>query len=130
MAHPDRSRPPRGCRGGRLNERVTLAEPLGYLDFTCLLRSAWALLTDSGGAQKEAYLAGTPCLTMRLRTEWVETVESGWNQLIGLDRSRAMDALDSVDGIRAAAERNPHLYGDGRAGERVSQEIVRWLRSD
>ncbi|HEX7300888.1 MAG TPA: UDP-N-acetylglucosamine 2-epimerase (non-hydrolyzing) [Solirubrobacteraceae bacterium] len=94
--------------------RVRVLPPLGYLGFTALLCHARAVLTDSGGVQKEAYLAGVPCVTMRATTEWVETVDAGWNVLVDLD----------VAAARAALERTPpaqrrDLYGDGRAGERV-----------
>ncbi len=93
---------------------VTLAPPLGYLDFTALLCHARAVLTDSGGVQKEAYLAGVPCVTLRDSTEWVETVEAGWNVLVDLDAGAAVAALD-----RAPPAERPPLYGDGAAAERV-----------
>jgi len=93
---------------------VRLQPPLGYLEFTALLGHARAVLTDSGGVQKEAYLAGVPCVTLRDATEWVETVEAGWNVLVDLDAAAALDALDR----RPPAQR-PALYGDGRAGARV-----------
>jgi len=93
-------------------ERIRLAPPLGYLEFTALLCHARAVLTDSGGVQKEAYLAGTPCITLRPGTEWTETVQQGWNVLVDLDRDAMLAGLDR----RPPAERPP-LYGDGHAAE-------------
>jgi UDP-GlcNAc3NAcA epimerase len=94
--------------------RLTLTRPLGYLDTLELARNARAVLTDSGGLQKEAYLLGTPCVTLRPSTEWVETVDSGWNVLVDLDRDAALAAIDR----KPPAER-PQLYGGGRAGESI-----------
>jgi UDP-N-acetylglucosamine 2-epimerase len=93
---------------------MRLQPPLGYLEFTSLLGHARAMLTDSGGVQKEAYLAGVPCVTMRDTTEWVETVEAGWNVLVDLDADHAIAALD-----RRPPDERPELYGDGQAGARV-----------
>ncbi len=99
---------------------IVLTPPLGYVEFTALLCGARAMLTDSGGVQKEAYLAGVPCITLRDTTEWVETVQAGWNVLVDLDAQAALAALER----RPPAERPP-LYGDGRAGERVVRAIRR-----
>jgi UDP-N-acetylglucosamine 2-epimerase (non-hydrolysing)/UDP-GlcNAc3NAcA epimerase len=96
------------------NDHVQLAPPLGYVELTALLCNARAVLTDSGGLQKEAYIAGVPCITLRPSTEWTETVENGWNVLVDLDRDAALAALG-----RAWPIERPTLYGDGRAGERV-----------
>jgi UDP-N-acetylglucosamine 2-epimerase (non-hydrolysing)/UDP-GlcNAc3NAcA epimerase len=93
---------------------VSLTPPLGYMAFTSLLTNTRAVLTDSGGVQKEAYLAGVPCVTLRDTTEWVETVDAGWNVLVDLDRDVALAALE-----RTPPAARPELYGDGRAGERV-----------
>jgi UDP-GlcNAc3NAcA epimerase len=93
---------------------LRVVPPLGYLDFLKLARHARAVLTDSGGVQKEAYLLGVPCVTLRDTTEWVETVETGWNTLVDLDRDAALAALRR----RPPAER-PELYGGGHAAERV-----------
>lgn len=92
--------------------------PLGYLDFLKLLRHSRALLTDSGGAQKEAYLLGVPCVTLRDTTEWVETVETGWNTLVDLDPDAARAAL-----ARQPPAERPELYGGGRAAERVCEVL-------
>jgi UDP-GlcNAc3NAcA epimerase len=97
---------------------VRLTPPLGYLDFLKLVRHARAVLTDSGGVQKEAYLQGVPCVTLRDTTEWVETVEAGWNVLVDLERDAAIAAVER----NPPAER-PELYGGGRAAERVSEVL-------
>lgn len=97
-----------------------LSDPLGYMDMSALLCHARAVLTDSGGLQKEAYLARVPCLTLRERTEWTETVTSGWNTLVDLDPRAALAALD-----REPPREHPQLYGDGRAAQRCVQEIGR-----
>jgi UDP-N-acetylglucosamine 2-epimerase len=95
-------------------EGLDLAPPVGYLDFLELVRNARAVLTDSGGVQKEAYLLGVPCVTLRDTTEWVETVEAGWNVLVDLDSEAALAALE-----REPPAERPELYGGGHAAERV-----------
>jgi UDP-N-acetylglucosamine 2-epimerase (non-hydrolysing)/UDP-GlcNAc3NAcA epimerase len=109
-----------GLRERLVDAGVVLTPPLGYLDFTALLHHARAMLTDSGGVQKEAYLAGIPCVTMRSTTEWGETVEAGWNVLVDLDAEAAVRALS-----RRPPPERPPLYGDGRAGERVVAALAR-----
>jgi UDP-GlcNAc3NAcA epimerase len=110
---------------GRLERsgRVITAPPLGYFEMAALLWHARAVLTDSGGLQKEAYLAEVPCLTLRPNTEWVETVEHGWNVLVDLDAEAALAALE-----RAAPAEHPPLYGDGSAGERVVAALTLHVR--
>jgi UDP-N-acetylglucosamine 2-epimerase (non-hydrolysing)/UDP-GlcNAc3NAcA epimerase len=99
-------------------EGLRLTEPLGYIEFGALLCHARAVLTDSGGVQKEAYLAAVPCVTLRDSTEWVETVDTGWNTLVDLDTAAALAALE-----RTPPERRPALYGDGRAAARCVEAI-------
>jgi UDP-GlcNAc3NAcA epimerase len=97
---------------------LRLSEPLGYVEFSALLCQARAVVTDSGGVQKEAYLAGVPCVTLRANTEWVETIQAGWNTLADLDPAVALAALSA-----APPSERPQLYGDGHAAERCVQAI-------
>jgi UDP-GlcNAc3NAcA epimerase len=102
-----------------LERSVNVTPPLGYVELTALVCNARAVATDSGGLQKEAYLAGVPCVTLRPSTEWKETVEQGWNVLVDLDRGRALAALE-----REPPPGRPQLYGDGKAGERVVDALT------
>ncbi|HZU40188.1 MAG TPA: UDP-N-acetylglucosamine 2-epimerase (non-hydrolyzing) [Solirubrobacteraceae bacterium] len=102
--------------------RLILTDPVGYLELTALLCHSRAVLTDSGGLQKEAYLAGVPCLTLRPSTEWTETVQAGWNTLVDLDAVAALEALE-----RDPPAQRPPLYGDGRAGERIVTALERFV---
>ena len=102
-------------------DRIHLSAPLGYLELAALMCNAAAVLTDSGGLQKEAYLAGVRCVTMRPSTEWVETVELGWNVLVDLDEGAAREALAALDG--PPPTERPPVYGDGHAGERVVRAL-------
>jgi UDP-GlcNAc3NAcA epimerase len=115
-----------GALDGLQDRGITAVEPLGYLDMTRLVRAARVVVTDSGGLQKEAFLASVPCLTMREETEWVETVESGWNRLVGLRPEAVAAALRELP---TPGETSPaaELYGGGKAGERVAAAIADWL---
>jgi UDP-GlcNAc3NAcA epimerase len=94
--------------------QVRVIEPLGYLDMVALSASARLIVTDSGGLQKEAYWLARPCVTLRDQTEWVETVDSGWNRLVGADG----DALVAAVGELAPPAARPTLYGEPGASDR------------
>jgi len=95
--------------------------PVSYGVMLALLRGAAGVLTDSGGMQKEAYFFSVPCVTLRDETEWVETVEVGWNVLAGADRAAIVAAAGRLD----RPDRHPDLYGDGHAAPRVVTAIER-----
>lgn len=95
---------------------IRLIEPLGYLDMVRLEHGARMILTDSGGVQKEAYWLGVPCVTLRNETEWVETVQAGWNVLAGHETAAIVAAGHD---FAVPAVRNP-LYGDGQAAPRIA----------
>lgn len=103
----------------RMPENVRITEPLGYLDMVHLMAHAEKILTDSGGVQKEAYMLGVPCITLRENTEWVETVEAGWNVLVGADREMI---VSMIRGFHPAGD-HPPLFGDGRAAAKITKVI-------
>jgi UDP-GlcNAc3NAcA epimerase len=100
---------------------VHCTEPLSYREFTAALAGARAVVTDSGGVQKEAMILGTPCITLREETEWVETVKLGWNRLAG---SRPRDLAELVLAATPPCERAPDVYGDGRAATRIAAALA------
>ncbi len=104
--------------GMALPASVVALEPVGYLEMVALERAAAVVATDSGGLQKEAYLAGVPCITLRGETEWIETVETGWNRLVGPDPAAIAAALHDADFLDRTRPR-PDLFGDGRAASRI-----------
>jgi UDP-N-acetylglucosamine 2-epimerase len=105
-----------------LPANVRALEPASYLQMLALEKSARLIVTDSGGIQKEAYILGVPCITLREETEWVETVKAGWNRLSGRDPDRVLKILSSSD---VFPPEKPLLYGDGRAAERIAEIITK-----
>ncbi len=102
---------------------MRLRAPVGYVESLALAKNARVVATDSGGLQKEAYFFGVPCVTMRDSSEWVETIDSGWNVLVGTDREALAAAL--ADPPRGA--RHPAFYGRGDAGERLALALGSFL---
>jgi len=99
--------------------RLTLTEPLGFLAMVLLERRAALVVTDSGGVQKEAFLQGTPCITVRRETEWVELLECGWNRLADPADPAAMLTAMAQQLELDASQPRPPLYGDGHAAEAI-----------
>lgn len=109
----------------RLSRRVKIIEPVGYLDMLMLERHARLILTDSGGVQKEAYLLGVPCITLRDETEWVETVEDGWNVLAGADEDRIVELSRTFRPTGAKRD----VFGRGDASLKTAQRIAELLEA-
>ena len=101
---------------------VEVRDPLTYTQMLVLERGARAIATDSGGVQREAYLWGVPCITMREETEWIETVSTGWNTLVGVDAEKFRAAMEAP----LPAERPP-IFGDGNASKRIAELTVAHL---
>jgi len=109
---------------GGLPGNVVPIDPVGYLEMVALESRAHAIATDSGGVQKEAYLSGVPCITLRSETEWTETVEAGWNRVVDDDPGALRSALADPAFMDRARPR-PDLYGDGHAASRIVAALER-----
>ena len=119
--HPRTRKALEGCDlkpGSGTNLKII--QPLGYLDMVRLVSAAQMVLTDSGGLQKEAYWLGVPCVTLREETEWVETVQAGWNTLAGAEIGKILHAVRSFKPPHA----RPSLYGDGHAAKRCVELML------
>jgi UDP-N-acetylglucosamine 2-epimerase len=100
-----------------LPRNVCVVDPVGYLNMLILQKYAMAVLTDSGGIQKEAYFLGVPCITMRNETEWIETVETGWNVLVDVDPEEVKTSINKPK----PAEHPLSIFGDGKASDRIAE---------
>ena len=96
-------------------ENISIIEPLGYLDFIFLQKHSEKIITDSGGIQKEAYLNGIPCITIRPETEWIETVEAGWNVLVGDKKDQLIENCLHFK----PSHNRPRYFGDGDSSKKI-----------
>jgi UDP-N-acetylglucosamine 2-epimerase len=104
----------------RSGGNIARIEPVDYLTFICLLTNAEKVITDSGGVQKEAYFFGIPCITLREETEWPETVETGWNLLVGARKKEILRAVRKFE----PKGRPAMAFGDGHAAERIARLVA------
>ena len=103
----------------RLVENTKVIKPVGYLNMLMLEKSARKVLTDSGGVQKEAYIFKVPCITLRDNTEWVETVEDGWNVLVGADEEKIVKGVNQFE----PGNKQRNVFGEGDASKRIVKII-------
>jgi UDP-GlcNAc3NAcA epimerase len=108
-----------------LLEPLMLTGPLGFLAMVLLERRAALVVTDSGGVQKEAFLQGTPCVTVRTETEWVELLECGWNRLADPADPAAMLTAMAQQLALDAGQPRPPLYGDGQAADAIVERLLK-----
>lgn len=112
------------CKLNQINlddfENIKVIEPQSYLEMMDLLNGSEALITDSGGMQKEAYMLKIKCVTVRSETEWVETLINGWNTLVFEDLNQLKNILDSEPGNYIE-----NIYGDGKASEKIKNYILK-----
>jgi UDP-GlcNAc3NAcA epimerase len=105
--------------GLKFNKNIKVIEPIGYLDMISLEMHAEKIVTDSGGVQKEAFFMRKPCITMRDETEWVETVENGWNVIVGTNKDKILGSI-----VNFVPERpQEDIFGDGKAANKILEII-------
>ncbi|SFC85937.1 non-hydrolyzing UDP-N-acetylglucosamine 2-epimerase [Clostridium uliginosum] len=106
-----------------IGDNIKIIDPVGYLEMVSLENNSKKILTDSGGVQKEAYFLKKPCITMRDETEWVETVQNGWNTIVGSDSNKILDAISNFSPTGTP----PSAFGNGDTSDIITDIIRRYL---
>ena len=109
----------------RLTENISVLKPISYFESLAYQKNADIVITDSGGMQKEAYILGTPCITLRDETEWTETLQNGFNTVVGSDTKKFVAALEKCLTIKLKPDKN--LFGRGDASEKITKVIRKYL---
>ena len=107
--------------GLEFGDNIKCIDPVGYLDMISLESNASKIVTDSGGVQKEAYFMDKPCITMRDETEWVETVNVGWNIIVGTDKEKILNAINEFE----VPKDKPNIFGEGKAAEKILENLLK-----
>jgi len=103
--------------------KLTIIDPVGYLEMVWLIDNCALIMTDSGGLQKEAYFFEKQCITLRDETEWVELVENGFNTLVGADKEKILTAFKGTNSFRA---KELNLYGEGKASSKIIKSLIEY----
>ena len=106
-------------------DNIKIIDPVGYLDMLRLMQQSSAVLTDSGGVQKEAYYLKVPCITLRSETEWIETVEVGWNKVVDADPAEILKAVNNSEKVKERS--HTELYGDGDTAKQIVDTLISGL---
>ncbi|MBL7127376.1 MAG: UDP-N-acetylglucosamine 2-epimerase (non-hydrolyzing) [Ignavibacteria bacterium] len=109
----------------KMPANVCITKPISYFESLAFQMNAEFVITDSGGMQKEAYILGTPCITIRDETEWTETLKNGFNKLVGIDKKKFMSTVDKC--ITLKLKPNDNLFGHGDASEKITKVIRKYL---
>jgi UDP-GlcNAc3NAcA epimerase len=110
--------------GIKLGKNIIAHDPVGYIDSLMFINNAKAVLTDSGGMQKEAFYLKTPCITIRSETEWTETISQGWNQLVESDEHRIINAVTNL----SIPETHEPVYGDGNTAISIKEILLKYFK--
>ncbi len=115
------------CLTSYSNSQIQFIDPVSYFDMIMLEKNALKILTDSGGVQKEAFWLKTPCITLREQTEWIETVKSGWNVLVGVNKKNILKELSKpIRTHHPKATPKNHSFGKGKTAELILETMIRF----